>query len=140
MRYVFVQDSQIVGNPGPLPRSWRNFSGLHLMSAELLASLGWLPYEIQDERTSPDQIEDGFRLDIGPTKVVKTRLWRDRTPEEMAQYLGEMNEENRRARQAAYTLEADPLFFKWQRGEITQQEWESKISEIRARYPYRVAP
>jgi len=109
------------------------------MSAELLASLGWLPYEIQDERTSPDQIEDGFRLNIGPTKVVKTRLWRDRTPEEMAQYLGEMNEENRRARQAAYTLEADPLFFKWQRGEITQQEWESKISEIRARYPYKVA-
>ena len=39
-------------------------------------------------------------------------------------------------RQAAYTAEADPLFFKYQRGEATEQEWLDKIEEIRARYPY----
>jgi len=110
------------------------------MSAEILSSLGWLPYEIRDERTSPDQIEDGFRIDIGPTKVVKTRLWRDRTPTEMTQYLDEVNSASRRARQAAYTTEADPLFFKYQRGEIAEKEWADKITEIRTRYPYRSAP
>ena len=41
-----------------------------------------------------------------------------------------------RNRQAAYTQEADPLFFKWQAGEGTKEEWEAKREEIRARYPY----
>lgn len=38
-------------------------------------------------------------------------------------------------RKLAYEKEADPLFFKWQRGEATQQEWIDKIAEIRIRYP-----
>jgi hypothetical protein len=39
-------------------------------------------------------------------------------------------------RQAAYTQEADPLFFKWQAGEGTEQEWLAKREEIRERFPY----
>lgn len=39
-------------------------------------------------------------------------------------------------RQAAYTKEADPLFFKYQRGEAAEQEWLDKIEEIRQRFPY----
>lgn len=39
-------------------------------------------------------------------------------------------------RAAAYTTEADPLFFKAQRGEVPITEWEAKVAEIRARYPY----
>jgi hypothetical protein len=34
----------------------------------------------------------------------------------------------------AYREEADPLFFKWQRGEATQQDWLDKIAEIKARH------
>lgn len=41
-----------------------------------------------------------------------------------------------RKRSNAYTTESDPLFFKYQRGEATKEEWEAKIAEIRARYPY----
>ena len=40
------------------------------------------------------------------------------------------------ARYGAYAIEADPLFFGWQRGENTQQAWLDKVAEIRARYPY----
>jgi hypothetical protein len=39
------------------------------------------------------------------------------------------------ARKAAYTDEADPLFFKAQRGEVEQQAWLDKVAEIKARYP-----
>jgi hypothetical protein len=39
-------------------------------------------------------------------------------------------------RAAAYATEADPLFFKAQRGEATIEEWEAKVAEIRGRYPY----
>ena len=37
-------------------------------------------------------------------------------------------------RHRAYVSEADPLFFKAQRGEATQEEWLAKIAEIKARY------
>jgi hypothetical protein len=38
-------------------------------------------------------------------------------------------------RHTAYIAEADPLFFKWQRGEGTEKAWLDKIAEIRNRYP-----
>ena len=40
--------------------------------------------------------------------------------------------ENRRA---AYIAEADPLFFKAQRGEATMEEWQAKVADIKARFP-----
>lgn len=42
----------------------------------------------------------------------------------------------RAARASAYRQEADPRFFKWQRGEGSEQDWLDKVAEIRARYPY----
>jgi hypothetical protein len=36
----------------------------------------------------------------------------------------------------AYQQEADPLFFMSQRGEATVEEWQAKVAEIKARYPY----
>jgi hypothetical protein len=44
-------------------------------------------------------------------------------------------EQARAQRLEAYRLEADPLFFKFQREEISQQEWLDKIIEIKNRYP-----
>jgi hypothetical protein len=38
-------------------------------------------------------------------------------------------------REAAYKQEADPLFFQYQREEVTKQVWLDKIEEIKARYP-----
>ena len=43
------------------------------------------------------------------------------------------------ARRAAYIAEADPLFFKAQRGEATVQAWQDKVAEIKARYPKEAA-
>ena len=43
-------------------------------------------------------------------------------------------------RRNAYTQEADPLFFSYQRGEVTEQEWLDAVESIRARYPYPEAP
>ena len=45
-------------------------------------------------------------------------------------------EQQEAARQAAYQLEADPLFFKWQRGSATEAEWLDMIADIKLRYPY----
>lgn len=47
-------------------------------------------------------------------------------------------EEQKSARAEAYRNEADPLFFKTQRGEALMAEWSAKIEEIRTRYPYPI--
>jgi hypothetical protein len=39
------------------------------------------------------------------------------------------------SRSLAYRTEADPLFFKSQRGECSLDEWKSKVAEIKALYP-----
>jgi hypothetical protein len=44
-------------------------------------------------------------------------------------------EEASRKRQQAYIAEADPLFFKAQRGEATMEEWQAKVAEIKTRFP-----
>lgn len=38
-------------------------------------------------------------------------------------------------RKAAFVAESDPIFFMWQRGEATQQQWLDKVAEIKARWP-----
>lgn len=44
------------------------------------------------------------------------------------------------ARAAAYVKESDPLFFKYQRGEVHKEDWLAKVEEIKARYPDGVLP
>jgi hypothetical protein len=43
--------------------------------------------------------------------------------------------EQKAQRKAAYTEEADPVFFKYQRGECEKQDWLDKVQAIRARFP-----
>jgi hypothetical protein len=49
------------------------------------------------------------------------------------------NKNQQEARSVAYRNESDPLFFKWQRGEGTEQEWKDAVAAIQARYPYEDA-
>jgi hypothetical protein len=47
------------------------------------------------------------------------------------------NDAQSKKRFAAYTVESDPIFFKSQRGEATNQEWLDAIAAIDARFPYQ---
>ena len=53
------------------------------------------------------------------------------TPDEIAL---QQQAEKEQLRLEAYRNESDPLFFKWQRGEIEKQVWLDKVTEIKARY------
>ncbi|MCU0829392.1 MAG: hypothetical protein MUE52_18895 [Tabrizicola sp.] len=35
----------------------------------------------------------------------------------------------------ALATEADPLFFKWQRGEVVEADWLAKVAEVKGRFP-----
>jgi hypothetical protein len=69
-------------------------------------------------------------IDISKLKTAEQKA------QEAAQQFVATAEANRKA---AYIAEADPLFFKAQRGEATVQEWQDKVAEIKARYPKEAA-
>ena len=63
-----------------------------------------------------------------------------RDAEEAAWVAGAKDRHNKKIRQnraAAYANETDALFFKAQRSEATMQEWQAKVAEIKARFPYQ---
>jgi hypothetical protein len=40
------------------------------------------------------------------------------------------------ARQQAYKETADPLYFQWQRGEVTEAEWLAAVEAVKTAHPY----
>ena len=77
-----------------------------------------------------------FRKIVSVTGEVTTVPLTDEEIAELNQPYVPTQQEQESNRASAYTAEADPLFFKSQRGEATTAEWEAKVAEIKARYPY----
>jgi len=106
----------------------------------LLASYNVYPVT-HTERPAYDSITQNL-TEGAPTLTagVWTQIWAvtEATPEEVAQRKADQLASLKQQRAYAYTQEADPLFFKAQRGEILLTEWEAKVDEIRNRYPYPV--
>ena len=92
----------------------------------------WKAYDHASQRLVPSApyIEDGQVFLV--TVETKTQ---DEIAAETAAAIVSTNMQNKASRAAAYVLEADPLFFKSQRGEATNQEWLDKVAEIKAKFP-----
>jgi len=70
-------------------------------------------------------------LDEGkpPTEAELEALW----PEVQAEVAHEQVEQ---ARQVAYRETADPIFFQYQRGDATEQEWLDAVQAVKDAHPY----
>ena len=88
---------------------------------------GWIPFT-----ASPDDVE---QLGRDLYQQAASGAYGPIAPYVAPPILSPTQEQIDALRRAAYQAEADPLFFKWQRGESTQQEWLAKIADIRQRYP-----
>jgi uncharacterized protein YdaT len=136
MKYVYVQNGQIVSGPKALPKAWKNISGLNLMADAALAALGWLPWRVVDAGSpGQDWAESTPTVEIKSTEVVETKTYRQKTQEEIEVEKQLTSVANKNLRAKAYVEESDPLFFKAQRGEATTEEWLAKVEEIKVRYP-----
>lgn len=134
--YGYVENNEVKQGPCALPRVWNNISNFDLMTPAKLPALGWLPWVIQ---TTPGEVLDRTTIEIKGNQIVQTHYMRDRTQTEKDIQLQRTIDQLRRQRQAAYTKESDPLFMKWQRGDVTKEEWVAKVDEIKARFPYPTA-
>jgi len=93
-------------------------------------TLGWIPFT-----ASPDDPEELGRQIFAALKDQATPLVPP-PPPTAAEIAAAQRAAAEAARAQAYAAEADPLFFKAQRGEVPLQDWTDKVAEIRARYPY----
>lgn len=50
--------------------------------------------------------------------------------------VNEYNAKQKEMRLKAYEQESDPVFFKWQREEATQQEWLDAVAKVPLQFPY----
>lgn len=79
--YYRVVDGEVVEGPRTLSTTWRNISGLNLMSAAQLKILGWLPEDRQGDESfdASYQTRTGPTLDIQNDKVVATYVVTDKS-------------------------------------------------------------
>lgn len=136
--YVKTEDDRVVAYPysiAQLRRDNPNTSFPDLMSDAALAAYGVHPVLnlaapsinaatqklVQD--AEPELVEGQWQIGWSAVNLTAEELVTAKAAQEAA-------------RRAAYTAEADPLFFMSQRGEATTAEWEAKVAEIKARYPY----
>ena len=96
-----------------------------------LLGLNHCSYNLDDSVT-PNEIIAWYGPDPEPTVAEMQAAWDNF--ESTTGGFAKLNA--RRERSLDYQLEADPLFFKWQAGEGTREEWIAKREEIKARYPY----
>ena len=79
--------------------------------------------------TSEETTEDAGFIQSEDGSWEQAWLVRPLNEQEIVDLKTEKDEQHRQA----YQQEADPLFFKWQRGEATQQQWLDKVTEIKSR-------
>jgi hypothetical protein len=87
-----------------------------LSEADFAAEQGWV---LLPEGVGPNWLYDGSTFSA-PSPYVPSQ------------------QEQEAKRAAAYTKESDPLLFMSQRGEATLEEWQAKVAEIKARFPYPI--
>lgn len=87
--YVYTEGLTVVQAPGPLPRNWRNVSGLNKLDDASLAELGWLPATVVD---NGGEVFEGYSYSFQGNTVVATKVYRARTPGELAEDLAAAKE------------------------------------------------
>jgi hypothetical protein len=93
------------------------------------------PNVIWELRDEPKNADDFERLLVRWEGDIPKPTWEEVKAKEAEVLIEIQNERVNQLRKSAYERDADPLFFKWQAGEATQEEWQTKRNEIKARFP-----
>jgi hypothetical protein len=135
--YVLAINQSVKTFPYSIKELRKSHSFSATPSDELLALFNVFPVvDVAAQYNPITQVatSNGCAYNMDKSRWETTWLIRDKTQEELDEeeqiYLTKL--EAKRAE--AYRTESDPLFFKAQRGEATQQEWLDKVAEIKARY------
>lgn len=105
---------------------------------------GWIGSEPRDgsepiENLSMDFLVAHRRTDRGKWVLRAATIPEDPSPEALAEareaaYQAALDGRDHALREAL-AVEADPLFFRWQRDEATKEDWLTAVAEVKTRYP-----
>lgn len=94
------------------------------------------------QKSDIELMQDGLKEIPQGFKIVNNQLEEKTLDDKLSlgeiskeEYIKIKNQEVAEMRQGAYASESDPLFFKFQRGECSKEDWLNKIEEIKKRYP-----
>jgi hypothetical protein len=85
MKYILVENNQIVGRPTQLPKNWANVSNFHMFDNETLKQYGWYPYRFEVAQIGENQVYDGSDFVIEENEVVEYQKVRNKTQQEIQQ-------------------------------------------------------
>jgi len=129
--YIKIKDNKIEKYPysiNQLKQDNKDTSFPTEMSDERLAE--WNVYHVSvthyPQVTYKQNVEEG-------TPELVNGVWKQvwNVTDKSVDEINAIHESNRKE---AYKEESDPLFFKWQRGEIDKQVWLDKVAEIKQRW------
>lgn len=132
MHIKIVDGQPVPYSVGQLRRDNPQVSFPSVMPDSLLAEYGVLSALVTEPPpyTNTETFEDAGFTQLEDGSWAQAWLVRPLNEQELAV----ITQKKDAQRRVAYEKEADPLFFKWQRGEATQQQWLDKVAEIKATY------
>jgi len=71
MRYVYVQNGQMVDGPRMIPINWKNISNFNTLDNDSLKSYGWYPYRFVEAPLGENDKITGSYFEVGEDEVVE---------------------------------------------------------------------
>ena len=90
--------------------------------------------------TTVEQVSDGYLCDATSyqTSVTGTVTQLEVSDDYMSPtQITIFNNSQSELRAAAYPVDSDPIFFQWQKGSKTEQDWLDAVAAVQAEYPYK---
>lgn len=106
MRYVYVQNNQVVDGPRMLPMVWENISNFNVLDDATLKSYGWYPHRFVSATVDETVVITGSTFSIEEDEVVEYQTVRAKTESEIAADT-EQKWVNIRSQRNIYLLESD---------------------------------
>lgn len=106
MRYVRVENNEVVDGPMALPMNWKDVSNFYLLDAASLKSYGFHPHRLIQTPLNDGEAYDGSYYVIEENEVTEHQRVRQKTEDEIAQETSG-RWANIRAQRAIYLQESD---------------------------------
>lgn len=131
MRYVYVQNGQVVDGPRLLPINWENISNFNALDNQSLKSYGWFPHRFVEATLGENDKITGSYFVVGEDEVVEYQTVAPKTEAEIQELINQ-KWINIRSQRNIYLAESD-----WTQladvslSEIKKEEWKQYRQGLR---------
>jgi len=89
MRYVYVQNGEVLEGPVLLPRNWQNISNFSALDSETLRSYGWYPHRFVSATVDETVVITGSTFVVEGDECVEYQTTRPKTESEIQDYVNQ---------------------------------------------------